>query len=332
MNHSPFNRIHVRAKARNAIRSYFDEQGFVEVDTPIAIRAPAPEPTIEAPSVCFKNVDGSALDYFLRPSPELAMKRVVAAGMPRIYQIGSAFRDGDVSPQHRPEFCMLEWYRQNETWDVLFEDCEALLHRVAHALFGKSVFVHNGTQHKLPTHFRRIDVDTAFRTHAGFSILDHLTDDSLRTQVHALGIHTQADDSWNDLFHRVFLTRVEPQLLASPEPLFLTHYPAPLASLARLSPSTPGTAERMELYCNGMELANGFGELSDSQEQRQRFEIDLQAREVQGMRTYPLDEHFLLALEEMGEAAGMALGFDRLLMALGGASNIDDVTTLPWMQ
>jgi lysyl-tRNA synthetase class 2 len=267
---------------------------------------------------------------FLQTSPELAMKRLVAAGLPRIFQIAAVFRDGDLGPVHRPEFRLLEWYRAGAPWTALMDDCEALLRHLARALHGVEACRYGGLEIDLARPFRRISVDEAFRTHAGFSILEALTPAPLMAQLDRLGIAHRGDDTWDDLFHRVFLTRVEPALLQDPRPLFLTHYPAPLASLARLAPEDPRAAERFELYVGGLELANAFGELVDAATQRTRFELERAARAAAGKRDYPLDEAFLAALKGMPEAAGIALGMERLLMVLLDAPDIDAVSFLPW--
>jgi elongation factor P--(R)-beta-lysine ligase len=300
------------------LRKFFEARDFLEVDTPVAITAPAPEPHIEAVEVLISPQQRR----FLQTSPELAMKRLIASGLERIFQLAPVFRDGDFTDAHRPEFRMLEWYRAHADWRTLLDDCELLLNACAQAI-GKEPW---------PTPFRRITVEEAFLQHTGFSILDALDKRTLQAQLTKLHIHFDAaNDTWDDLYHRVFLQKVEPALLRHSAPFFLTHYPAPLAALARLTPDGR-TAERFELYANGLELANGFGELTDPYEQRRRFERDRELRHLQGLRAYPLDEAFLDALHSLPPTAGIALGFERLLMVLFNSNSIEEVAYIPWSQ
>lgn len=325
-------RMQTRARIAKAIRAFFDERDFLEVDTPIALTAPAPEPTIEAPTVYFRDGHGQCHQRFLQPSPELPMKRLLAMGFANIFQIAPVFRDGEVSPTHRPEFRMLEWYRSHTDWHILRHDCMALLQHVARAAGHTSLqWTYQGRNIDLTQPCDQMTVDDAFRAHAGFSILDALDHATLRKQLSQLQIHFHPDDSWDDLFHRIFLTRVEPALMQRQgPPLLLTHYPAPLAALARKCPDDPRVAERFEMYLGGLELANGYGELTCPHEQRQRFLQDQSIRQARGMHHYPLDERFLHALESFPPTAGIALGVDRLLMILLDVPDIEATAFIPW--
>jgi len=322
-------RLKRRSALIRAIRAYFDEMGFIEVDTSVTIRAPAPELHIEAPRVAL-NVQGQTQTRYLQTSPELAMKRLLALGAEKIYQIAPVFRDGDYGDHHRPEFRLLEWYRRDENWTTLLSDCETLFRRLATEMTGSETLSYQGSLIDLSPPFARISVEEAFLRHAGFSILDALESSKLRKELDSLGIDHAPSDGWDDLFHRVFLTLVEPKLLESPNPLFLTHYPAPLGSLARLSPEDPRVAERVELYVGGMELANGFGELTSSTEQRTRFEEARKKRLAMGSSDYPFDESFLECLDSLPPCAGIALGIDRLLMLALDLPTIGDSACLPW--
>lgn len=311
------------------MRTYFDQAGFIETDTPVALRAPAPELHIEAPPVTFHLPDGEQ-KRFLQTSPELPMKRLLSLGLAKIYQIAPVFRDGDYSPHHRPEFRMLEWYRRDASWETLFSDCEALLRSLAEGLFGVRSLTYQGIKIDLKSPFARVTVEQAFTQHAGFSILNALEVPELQGELRALGLSFNPEDRWDDLFHRVFLTLVEPALLKNPNPVFLTEYPAPLGALARLSPGDPRVAERVELYCGGMELANGFGELTCPREQRARFLLERRKRREAGSVDYPLDERFLESLKHLPPSAGMAMGIDRLLMLFLNLSSIEETGCLPW--
>lgn len=323
-------RLERRVAIVRAVRGFFEARGFWEVDTPVALSAPAPEVHIEAPAVRLHAP--APHTRYLQPSPELPMKRLLAQGWDKIFQLAPVFRDGDFTELHRPEFRLVEWYRSPGSWTDLMDDCEALLRTAAEAAGGGLRFTYRGRTVSLHEPFRRVTMDEAFLRYAGFSILDHLDIASLRPRVEALGLRPAPDDSYDDLFHRVFLTEVEPKLLADERPLFLTHYPAPLAALARLDPNDPRCAERFELYAADMELANAFGELTDASEQRCRFMRDKALRQQAGMNDYPLDERFLACLEHMPPCAGIALGLERLLMLLLDAKSLDDVSFIPWSE
>ena len=267
-----------RARVLRAIRAFFDARGFTEVETPVRIPAPAPEPHIDCPP---------SGDWFLRASPELQMKKLLAAGMERIYQIGPCFRAGEKGRRHSPEFTMLEWYRANADYSDIARDAEELLAEVLKR-------DHADVQ--------RITVREAYLRWAGWDPVE----------------------TWDqDRFDFDMATKIEPNL--PKEPLFLTDYPAPAASLARLKSDDPRVAERWELYVDGIELANAFTELIDPVEQRRRFELAREERRALGEADYPVDEEFLDALARMPPSGGVALGVDRLVMLACGASSIADV-------
>ncbi len=324
---SHFTHLQRRAKVLKAIRAFFDEQDFIEVDTPVALTTVAPEVHIEAPRVVL-NADGPQTRY-LQTSPELPMKRLLAQGAPLIYQIAPAFRDGDISPLHRPEFRILEWYRKDTGWQTLLGDCEGLIRSSAKAL-GIEELNYAGQVIPITEPFPRISVEQAFEKYARFSILESLEMGVLQEHLVRLEIHHDPSDSWDDLYHRVFLTRVEPKLLEDYPVFFLTDYPAPLAALSRLNPQDARSAERFELFLGGLEIANGYGELCDPIEQRRRFEVDSKTRAGLGVQVYPNDERFIAALDNIESAAGIALGVERLLMVLFDVSDIDGVLALPW--
>ena len=280
--------LRVRAGVLRKIRAFFDARGFVEVETPVRIAAPAPEPHIDCPA---------SGDCFLRASPELQMKKLLAAGLPRIYQIGPCFREGERGRRHAPEFTMLEWYRAEADYNDIAADMEALVGEVL-----RHTGITGVSPVAPPLPFARLTVREAYIRWAGW---DPVAD-------------------WDqDRFDFDMATKIEPNL--PKEPLFLTDYPAPAASLARLKADDPRVAERWELYVGGMELANAFTELTDAAEQRRRFEAARAERRALGEADYPLDEEFLSALARMPSAGGVALGVDRLVMLACGAASIDEV-------
>lgn len=279
-----------RARITQAIRAFFIAQGFLEVETPQRIPANAPELHIDAvPSG----------DWFLHTSPELAMKRLLAAGYGRIFQLCHCWRAGERGDRHLPEYTMLEWYRSGADYRQLMDDCEALLDGLCPA--GR--VTHQGVTVELRRPWPRLSVVDAFASYAELSLQDALA---------------------TDRFTEILALQIEPQL-PKDRPIFLIDYPIEQAALARTKPSEPATAERFELYINGQELANAFSELTDPLEQRRRFTAEEQQRRAAGKDPYPPAENFLRDLAMMPEAAGIALGIDRLAMLLCDTPHIDDV-------
>jgi len=296
---------HLRARheALRIIRSYFLAQRFVEVDTPQRVLAPALDLNVEA----FVAEGG-----FLVTSPEFQMKRLLAGGIPRCFQLAHCFRKSERGALHEPEFAMLEWYRAFSGVEAVMRDTERLVVRVVERLSGRRAVAVAGRRVEIAPPFERISVREAFRRHAGIADACELAEDS------------------PDRFFELFVRSVEPALAARPRALFLHDYPISQASLARPSPAEPRVAERFELYVGGVELCNGFGELTDASEQRERFRRDRRERRRLRRPVPPVDNRFLAALEEgMPPSAGNALGVDRLLCLALGASSVADVQAFP---
>ena len=289
----------LRARLMGSMRRFFDARGFLEVSTPVWLPANAPEDNIDAVP---------AAGGWLRTSPELAMKRLLAAGLSAIYQAGPCFRAGERGRCHRPEFTLLEWYRSPATSSDILDDAKALLAALALALRGTLDFPWLGAPLTLdPARWERISVSDAFLRHAGWD--PALTFDP-------------------DRFDLDLVTLVEPAL-PHDHPVVLHSYPAPPAALARRLPDDPLRADRWELYLGGVELANAYGELTDPAEQRLRFRASNAARAARGAEEYPLDEAFLADVGRMPPAGGIALGLDRLLMILADAPDLDAVLPFP---
>jgi elongation factor P--(R)-beta-lysine ligase len=286
-----------------AVRGYFDAQGFVEVETPALTPAPALELHVSA-----LEVHGAGGPRWLHTSPELHMKRLLCAGMPRIYQLCKTYRRDELGALHEPEFTMLEWYRAFAGSDEVMADTEQLVAAGALALHGSTrVPSASGGRGELDVAppWPRLTVREAFSRYASLDLDQVLPDE--------------------EAFFRVLAERIEPQL-GRGQPIFLTHFPARMAALARLRGDDPSSADRFEAYAHGIELCNGFGELTDPVEQRRRFEADRAERARRGLPLYPLAERFLKALEEgMPPSGGNALGFDRLALLLLDAERIADV-------
>ncbi|BDV43232.1 EF-P lysine aminoacylase GenX [Geotalea uraniireducens] len=290
--------LRARARLVQEIRQFFIAGGYLEVETPLRIPAPAPESHIEPiPS----------LSWFLQTSPELCMKRLLAAGYERLFQICHCWRDGERGGQHLPEFTMLEWYRAQSDYRDLMIDCEGLLVTLARAMTGATAVAFRGRIFELAPPWERLSVRAAFQRYCGMS-----ADEALRL----------------DLFDELMVEKIEPQL-GWGTPTFIYDYPACRGALSRLKADEPDTAERFELYLGGVELANAFSELTDPLEQRRRFVAERDYRAAQGRLPLPLPEPFLAELASMPPAAGIALGIDRLVMLFCDAESIDDVVAFP---
>ncbi len=287
-------RLEARTRIIQLVRQFFVRRGFLEVETPLRTPTQAPEEHTDA-------VESQG--WLLATSPELPMKRLLAAGYERIFQICKAFRGRERGSLHMPEFTLLEWYRAHEDYGALMDDCEQLLGEVAAGLGIGDAITYQGLRVALAPPWPRITVGEAFRTWAGWE---------------------PGPEPDPEKFNHDMVSLVEPALIGR-SPVFLTDYPASMAALARLKPGDPVVAERFELYAGGLELANGFSELTDPAEQRGRFQRANTERAKQGRAAYPMPETFLAALERMPPSSGIALGIDRLVMLLTDAATIDDV-------
>lgn len=286
----------LRAGLVRAIRRFFTRKNYLEVETPYLIPAPAPELHIDAIR---------AGDGFLHTSPELCMKRLLAAGYPKIFQICKCFRQGERGGRHLPEFTLLEWYRAETDYLGLMDECEEMVSFVLAELGLPPVLEFQGKALDLQRPWNRFTVQEAFERYASASL-------------------ERAMESGR--FDETLGVEIEPHL-GFPKPVFLYHYPSALAALSRLSKDNPGYAERFELYVAGVELANAFSELTDPVEQRVRFEKELAKRKEQSKAVYPMPEKFLRSLPVMPESAGIALGVDRLVMLLSNQKEIDPVVS-----
>lgn len=287
--------LQLRARIIQAIRSFFCDRDYLEVETPIRIPAPAPEAHIDA----VESGDG-----FLQASPELCMKRMLAAGIPRIFQICKCFRQGERGRLHLPEMTLLEWYRAGIDYLDMMDECEALINTVAR-LNGlkEGILIYRGKEINLAPPWPRISISEAFEKLASMPLDNALA---------------------GDQFDEIMVEKIEPRLTQN-RPVFLYDYPACRAALARLKPQDLRFAERFELYIGGLEICNAFSELTDPVKQRERFECENDHRRKSGKPVYPMPEKFLEALGNMPAAAGNALGIDRLVMLFSDSKQIDDV-------
>ena len=283
-----------RASILQGIRQFFIEKGYLEVETPHRIPTPAPESHIDAiPS-------GT---WFLHTSPELCMKRLMASGYEKIFQICRCWRERERGGQHLPEFTLLEWYRTGGDYHSLMEECEGLIRFVARAIGLGQKIIFRDREIDLSKPWQEISVKEAFRFYTKISITEALE---------------------QNLFDEIMVQEIEPNLGVE-IPTFIYDYPAERGALARLKQEDPSVAERFELYIGGLELANGFSELVDSEEQRKRFHLENENRQSIGKRIYSMPDKFLAELDNMPPSAGIALGVDRLVMVFWDAKTIDEV-------
>ena len=323
----------LRNRITAATRAWFADRDFVEVETAALQVSPGNEAHLHAFSTEAIATGGAATPLHLRTSPEFACKKLLAAGEPKIFDFARVWRNRERGPLHHPEFTLLEWYRAGAPYETLMEDCAALMALAAETAGAKRFGFRGASIDPFETP-ERLTLAEAFQRFAGIDLLASVaasgeTDrDQLAAAAQGAGVRVAADDTWTDVFSRVLVERIEPRL-GLERATILCEYPICEAALARPKPSDPRVAERFELYACGVELANCFGELTDADEQRRRFILEMDEKQrVYGER-YPIDEDLLSALTLMPPASGAALGFDRLVMLAVGASRIDQVLWTP---
>jgi len=320
-----------RAAITQRLRAWFVEQGFVEVETGILQVSPGNETHLHAPATELVDADGGRHRRYLRTSPEFACKKLLAAGESRIFELARVFRDRERGDLHLPEFTMLEWYRANAAYDAVMADTIVVIAQAAQAT-GIRQFAFRGRSADPFAEPELLTVAAAFTRHAGIDLLatieNGIGDRDALAHAAAGKVRVAEDDTWSDLFSKLLVEHIEPRL-GQGRLTVLYEYPAPEAALARVSAADPRVAERFEVYACGVELANGFGELTDAAEQRRRFEESMDEKARRYGERYPLDEEFIAAVGEMPQASGVALGFDRLVMLASGAVRIDQVVWTP---
>lgn len=318
------------------MRRWLEAEGFTEVDPAALQVSPGNETHLHAFATERVEPEGGRAQLYLHTSPEFAMKKLLAAGEERIAAFAHVWRNRDRSPLHAAEFTMLEWYRVAAPYEAVMADAVALVRLAAEVAAGQGpgVLRWQGAVCDPAAEPLRLSVAEAFAAHAGIDLLSTIRDDGssdaaeLRREMGRAGIRVAGDDGWSDMFSRALVQAVEPALDPA-RIVVLDRYPAPEAALARRAADDPRVAERFEVYACGVELANGFGELTDPAEQRRRFEAEMDAKARLYGERYPLDEEFLAALAVMPEASGIALGFDRLVLLATGAPRIEEVQWVP---
>jgi elongation factor P--(R)-beta-lysine ligase len=325
-----------RGRIKAAIRAWFEAQGFVEVETGCLQVSPGNEAHLAAFKTELIAPDLTRETLYLHTSPEFAAKKLLAAGERKIFTFAPVFRNRERGALHAPEFTMLEWYRAHAPYEDVMADAATLLKLAAETVDNRFVS-YRGVTANPRTEPERLTVAQAFSRHAGIDLLASTPEgnlaggrdrDRLAAMAEGAGVSARSDDTWSDIFAKVLTGLIEPKL-GNGRATLLTEYPALEAALAQACPHDARVAERFELYCCGVELANGFGELTDPVEQRKRLEAEMVKKEWRYGERYPLDEDFLAALAHMPPASGCALGFDRLVMLATGATRIEQVIWTP---
>lgn len=325
VNHIQANRqeLDQRFAITRAVREWFWQQGFTEVETPLILRLPGQEPYLSPMSVSVHNERGETFTGFLHTSPEYTLKKMIAAGYQKIFALGKVFRDQEsFGGTHNPEFTMIEWYRAGKDYTALIDDVEHLFDYLLGEKAGLQLEADKDWR------FQRFHMRELWQKFVGVNLDEYLDQASMHALCVARGFTPSTDEAYEDLFYRIFLNEIEPKL-AGLGVVAIHHYPLPMAALSRPSAIEPGYAERVEIYVDGIELANGFSELTDGREQQARLEAEQQLRAKLGKTTFAIDPEFIDAVNAMPPTAGIALGIDRLVMALVGCQNINSVLVLP---
>jgi len=302
------------------IREFFWQKNFIEVDTPLLIAVPGQEPNIRAMAVSLHDEKNNIFSVYLHTSPEYSMKKMLSAGFENIFFLGSCFRDYEsFTGLHNPEFSMLEFYRVNTDMFGIMKDVEKLYN---------FLYTNINNEHKdLSVHIERIHMRDVWEEYVQVNLDEYLTVDAMRKLCRTCGFVVDNNERYEELFYRIFLRDIEP-CLKKRGMVFLHHYPAQMASLSELSADDPRYADRFECYIDGVELANGFTELCNSEEQLHRLEYEQTQRKKSGYDVYPIDTDFIEAVSVLPVCSGVALGVDRLIMSLLGCESIDDVRIL----
>ena len=318
-----------RGRVKSALRAWFEREGFTEVECGALQVSPGNEAHIQAFSAQFERAGAAGATVYLHSSPEFSCKKLLAAGESKIVDFARVFRNGEVGPLHSPEFTMVEWYRAGAGYFDILDDSVEVCRSAVRAL-GGAALTWRGRACDPFADVEMLSVAAAFSRYAAIDLTSVLDDrDGLARAAAGAGVDVQGDDCWSDIFSKVIVARIEPQL-GEGRLTCLYEYPLAEAALAQPAARDARFAERFELYACGVELANGFGELTDAAVQRQRFESEMSEMARVYGHAYPLDEDFLAALELMPAASGVALGFDRLVMLAAGARHINDVLWTPF--
>lgn len=305
------------------IRSFFDQENFIEVESPLIVKYPGQEPNLSPVELNVMNERQEKFPAFLHTSPEYTMKKMLAAGFDKIFFLGKCFRNEEsFGGTHNPEFTMIEWYRAGVGLEKIMDDVENLFNFVS-----EEIFVQKIISGKLIFHFERLSMKELWLECVQVNLDDYLDRENLLKLCQSKNYNPSVDENYETLFYRIFLNEIEPKL--KNRNIIIYNYPAVMASLSRVAEDAPGYAERFEAYIDGIEICNAFGELTDGQEQKRRLLQEREERKKQGKTVFDIDEEFISALDKMPASSGIALGVDRMVMVLLACQNINNVIPLP---
>lgn len=329
-----WNVFRLREKVCRSVRTFFQSRKFLEIESPLLTPFPTLDSNIHSLRTDFTDPLNRTHRMYLHTSPEYSMKKLLAAGSGNIFFLGKTFRDREMTNRHNPEFTLVEWYRIDADYRDIQQDTEDLIRFVADEVLSKESWTYGGKDIDLSTPWKRMTVQELFRDKAGID-LDCCRDaKSLCDSAKKSGMYCRPSDDWETLFFRIFLEAIEPGL-GFPSPVFVTDYPVRLGLMARRKPDDPEWVERTELYLGGLELANGYTELTDPAEQKLRLAEELRKKADEGFADYRMDDELIRALElDLPPCAGIALGLDRLIMLLADKQDIREVLAFPahlWM-
>jgi len=321
-----------RAKILQTIREFFSNNHFLEVEVPILTPYPTLDTNIISMETRFTYENKTSKHLFLHTSPEHSMKKLLAAGIDRIYYLGKVFRSQELTPLHNPEFTMLEWYRTQADYRDIQEDTKNLIQTIAQKVFKIEHFIYNNHTIELSSPWLKKTIQELFQEKVHIDLNRCQDENSFKREIKRRGIEFHPEDDWETLFFRVFIDHIE-KGLGIPKPLFIEDYPMRMSQMAILKKSDPNYAERTELYIGGLEIANGYSELTDPEEQLHRFQNEQKKKESGGSAHYPIDRQLISALKlGIPRSAGIALGIDRLIMFFLNKRDIQDVLLFPFHQ
>jgi len=319
----------IRAQIIQTIRTFFQSNDFLEVEAPLLTPYPTLDSNIHSIETTLCSNTGKKQSLYLHTSPEHSMKKLLAAGAERIFYLGKVFRDRELTRFHNPEFTMLEWYRTRATYEDIQKDTEQLVYYISQETFSKDHIDFQNDKIDLTPPWKRLTLNELFKHHLGIELDKNWDIAELRRVANTCNIHFEPDDAWDILFFRIFLEKIEPHL-GFPRPTFVLDYPLQMGLMAKRKKDNPELVERVELYIGGMELANGYSELLDADEQRKRFEQEQFKKNADNDLHYPIDEELISALDmAIPPSSGIALGVDRLIMLFTNNTDIRDVLLFP---
>lgn len=325
-----WNRYFIREAVFKAVRSYFDTRHFHEVETPILIKHPAAESYLDVFETTLLTRNRDAQTVYLSTSPELALKKLLVAGIGNCYSITKSFRNTESeSNTHMPEFSILEWYRPGCSYETIMNDCESLFRYISKRVLKTTTLFYQGTTVNLNNKWKRLSVKAAFKQYADINLDDFFSLDHAREIATHKGYSVLDMTTWEELYNQVFLNEVEPHL-GIDAPTILYQFPSMMAALAQKNQNNPLYANRFELYINGLELGDCYEELTHWKEQQERFEEEIVEIKRLGKTSYEYDHDFIDALKAgMPNTSGIAIGLDRLIMLFSNVTNINDTTFFP---